>query len=38
MTTIDFSLAPMFDDDGQITFLVASAVDITSRKRAEAGI
>jgi PAS domain S-box-containing protein len=34
MMTIDFSLAPIFDDHGQIIHLVASAVDLTDRKRA----
>jgi PAS domain S-box-containing protein len=34
--SIDFSLRPLFDADGQVTQLVISAVDITERKQAEA--
>ena len=34
--SIDFSLRPLFDDGGRVTQLVASAVDITERKQAEA--
>jgi PAS domain S-box-containing protein len=34
--SIDFSLRPLFDADGRVTQLVASAVDITERKQAEA--
>ncbi len=34
--SIDFSLRPLFDAGGQVTQLVASAVDITERKQAEA--
>ena len=33
--TIDFSLVPMRDDEGRITHLIPSAVDITDRKRTE---
>lgn len=33
--TIDYMLAPMCDDKGVITNLIASGVDITDRKRAE---
>jgi PAS domain S-box-containing protein len=33
--TIDYMLAPMRDDKGVITDLIASGVDITDRKRAE---
>ncbi len=33
--TVDFMIAPMRDDAGNITHLIASAVDITDRKRAE---
>jgi two-component system cell cycle sensor histidine kinase/response regulator CckA len=34
--SIDFSLRPLFDAGGRVTELVASAVDITERKKAEA--
>lgn len=34
--SIDFSLRPLFDVGGRVTQLVASAVDITERKQAEA--
>ncbi len=34
--SIDFSLRPLFDGGGRVTELVASAVDITERKQAEA--
>jgi PAS domain S-box-containing protein len=34
--SIDFSLRPLFDPDGRVTELVASAVDITERKQTEA--
>lgn len=34
--SIDFSLRPLFDAGGQVTQLVACAVDITERKQAEA--
>ncbi len=34
--SIDFSLRPLFDAGGRVTQLVASAVDITERKQAEA--
>ncbi|MDB6038038.1 MAG: multi-sensor hybrid histidine kinase [Verrucomicrobiales bacterium] len=34
--SIDFSLRPLFDAGGRVTELVASAVDITERKQAEA--
>ena len=34
--SIDFSLRPLFDASGRVTQLVASAVDITERKQAEA--
>jgi PAS domain S-box-containing protein len=33
---IDFQLAPLFDEHGEVSMLVASAVDITDRKRGEA--
>lgn len=33
--TIDFSLAPIYDEHGQITYLVPSGIDITERKRTE---
>jgi PAS domain S-box-containing protein len=35
MVTVDFTLTPMRDDQGQITHLIASAVDISARKQAE---
>ncbi|HQY87686.1 MAG TPA: PAS domain S-box protein, partial [Tepidisphaeraceae bacterium] len=35
LATLDFMLAPMVNDAGQITELVASGVDISDRKRAE---
>ncbi len=38
LATIDFMLAPLRDDDGRITRLIASAIDITDRKRAEATV
>ena len=33
--TVDFMLAPMTDEEGRVTHLAASAVDITERKEAE---
>lgn len=33
LITIDFTLAPMFDDEGRVTHLVPSALDITDRRR-----
>lgn len=33
--TIDFSLAPTYNEHGQITYLVPSGIDITERKRTE---
>jgi len=33
--TIDFMLAPAFDDEGTVTHLIPSGVDISSRKAAE---
>src|SRR5262249_34595572 len=33
--TLDLSIVPMRDDDGRVTHLLASAIDITERKRAE---
>lgn len=33
--TIDFMLAPVFDDHGQVTHLIPSGVDISNRKAAE---
>ncbi len=33
--TIDFGMAPMFDAEGKVIYLVPSGVDITERKRAE---
>lgn len=35
-TTIDFQLAPMFDENGALTNLVLSAIDISERLRLEA--
>jgi PAS domain S-box-containing protein len=35
---LDFMIAPMRDEQGQIKYLVPSAVDITERKRAEEAI
>lgn len=35
LTDIDFTLCPMFHDTGEVTCLVASAIDITGRKQAE---
>ena len=32
---VDFSLAPMFGDDGRVTFITAYGRDITERKRVE---
>lgn len=32
---IDFMVAPMFDEQGQISFIIPSGVDISDRKRAE---
>lgn len=34
-STIDFMLSPIFDHEGQVTFLVPSASDITERIKAE---
>jgi PAS domain S-box-containing protein len=34
-TSIDFMLAPLRDEQGQITHLIASAIDISARKRSE---
>ncbi len=36
LMTIDFQIAPMRDDEGQIIGLIPSAIDIDQRKRAEA--
>ncbi|MGE0731889.1 MAG: SpoIIE family protein phosphatase [Acidimicrobiia bacterium] len=36
LITIDFQLVPVPDDDGRITYLVPSGLDITDRKRQEA--
>jgi two-component system CheB/CheR fusion protein len=33
--TIDFQLVPVVDEDGRVTHLVASAIDITERQEAE---
>ena len=32
---VDFSLSPVRDDKGHVTFLVAEGIDVTERKRAE---
>ncbi len=36
--TIDFGLAPLFDEAGQVEFLIPSGIDITERKQAEAAL
>ena len=36
--TIDFTLAPLFDESGQVELLIPSGIDITERKRAEAAL
>ena len=36
--TVDFMLAPMTDEEGRVTHLAASAVDITERKEAEGAL
>src|SRR5687767_14348554 len=33
--TVDFMLAPLFDEDGRVTHLIPSAVDITEKRRLE---
>ena len=33
--TVDFMLAPLFDDQGQVTHLIPSAVDITEKRKLE---
>lgn len=35
---IDFSLAPLFDEAGQVEFLVPSGIDISDRKRTEVAL
>ncbi|HXE74770.1 MAG TPA: PAS domain S-box protein [Candidatus Xenobia bacterium] len=35
MAVVDFTLQPLFDESGNVQFLVSSAQDITERKRAE---
>lgn len=35
-TPIDFMIAPMVDDEGHVTHLIPSAIDISQRKQAEA--
>jgi two-component system CheB/CheR fusion protein len=37
-TTIDFQLVPMVDEDGRVTHLVPSGIDITERLEAERGL
>ncbi len=34
--TIDFALTPMFDSAGEVSYLIASGIDVTERKQAEA--
>ena len=34
--TIDLALTPMFDSVGKVTYLIASGIDVTERKQAEA--
>lgn len=34
--TIDFALTPMFDSTGKVSYLIASGIDVTERKQAEA--
>jgi C4-dicarboxylate-specific signal transduction histidine kinase len=34
--TVDFMLAPLFDERGRVTHLIPSAVDITEKRRLEA--
>jgi PAS domain S-box-containing protein len=36
--TIDFSLVPLFDDQGRVEYLVPSGIDVTQRKQAEASL
>ena len=36
--TIDFMLAPLIDDQGRVTHLIPSAIDVTDRKRTEQAI
>lgn len=38
LLTIDFMIAPMRDDDGRITHLIPSAVDISDRRRAQTAL
>ncbi|MDB9317038.1 CBS domain-containing protein [Nodularia spumigena] len=33
--TIDFSIKPVFDESGEVSYLVVSGIDITERKQAE---
>lgn len=33
--TIDFALVPLFNDQGKVTHLISSGIDVTDRKRAE---
>ncbi len=35
LITIDFTLVPLFDDAGQVEYLIPSGIDISDRKRAE---
>lgn len=34
--TVDFALTPMFDSSGKVSYLIASGIDVTKRKQAEA--
>ncbi len=36
--TIDFGIAPLFDDEGHVEFLIPSGIDITERKRSESAL
>jgi PAS domain S-box-containing protein len=35
LITVDFMLSPLLDDEGEVTHLVPSAIDITERRQAE---
>ncbi|GLS04897.1 hypothetical protein GCM10007860_20450 [Chitiniphilus shinanonensis] len=37
-TAIDFTLAPLFDDQGAVTHLIPSGIDITARRAGEAAL
>jgi PAS domain S-box-containing protein len=38
LVTIDFTLVPVFDDTGQVEYLIPSGIDISDRKRAEVAL